>query len=1027
MAKEGVTDSCHHYDAKPEQPSSAEQGIVLAPYFLMRVTGLPITTLDELCFPRTMALIEEILDIEVWLEERRDRLLDMLREHSELLPDTLLQHKCLDLRRAIAGLNGKRARKLLSILAGHLADVLVAETDAWCDRAIRRADLLASGEPTLQEELTSARRALRELLRDNDFQRGLLLSSPTLYTELQHYLSAPPHKVNNRLRRAEAGLLSYLVRMAAKTSPYSTFTSTAFGTWREQDSQDSNDQSPWELSIQDWQRRSVVRLHAGILDGIIRTLAKRQEIRPYLRPTLNTTIRWISNDMGCENGAHGTNGAKSRARGDETTQGIAKIEFFTYSRGDPRSRDQYYERLVRLRLGRIKLAIINEVARHDGLLTYRQLVDKVTIAIDKNGETDTIYEVTAALEYLLDCGALTIGFPIPEHEDDKLRALIDQLRSIPGSWVSTIRARLKDIHTLIEASATAVAPERHQLLTTIHERIVTLSREIGYIQPNAPPEQIERRFRVVLLEDTTFHPQELALNRRSWEQMLSDLCTVQKLAPILALSTIQHMVANNLAGQFFATMPEDALDDVINYYTRFVSPHLTPFIAHLAHTTELPHQLAGIRTQLAKLKELRETLAAQIARCVQEAAVRGDHQVILDAAEMHNFAAHFPDFLQPPHAFAHFGQLFQEDGRNQMVLNLTWPGPGPAFSRFSYLFSRERGEGSHRSGTRLADLVRTYVTELGQRHSAVYAALSETGGSNANVHDSLTPYEIVLPHNVSNRPGSEQLHLRDLQVLYDSQKGQVRFVSQRLGTIVYPLHMGFSTLDCMPNFYRALTQMASHYADINLIALVEARLSPAEKSRLRHYPRLSLGHVVLNRETWKLPQQDLPRWEAGETNFTYFLKVNRWRVTLGLPREGFSRVYSVAETKTAVVDAIIKQLLGVERETSDIARAEQMDSSRLVSTDTMSVGLNQGTLPASGDMSSEVSFVPAYRFSDTVRKPLYINFDNFLLLTLFDTAVKAVPEGQSLTFEEMLPARDHHFLRRAAQSYPTEFIIEVGT
>src|SRR5262249_45936794 len=100
----------------------------------------------------------------------------------------------------------------------------------------------------------------------------------------------------------------------------------------------------------------------------------------------------------------------------------------------------------------------------------------------------------------------------------------------------------------------------------------------------------------------------------------------------------------------------------------------------------------------------------------------------------------------------------------------------------------------------------------------------------------------------------------------------------------------FSLLQMLPPLYQALVTTTTHYPLFDLITLLESQLSFEEKQQPRHYPRIALGHVILNRESWRIPAAMVPQREAQETSFDYFLKMNRWRVANDLPLTGFRRV-----------------------------------------------------------------------------------------------------------------------------------------
>jgi hypothetical protein len=481
------------------------------------------------------------------------------------------------------------------------------------------------------------------------------------------------------------------------------------------------------------------------------------------------------------------------------------------------------------------------------------------------------------------------------------------------------------------------------------------------------------------------------------------LSILQRVAPVLDVETPWHVIMDCLVGE---SGTDPLAEGLLEHHLRFSRDYAYKRAPHM--------QWHLLYSRLAQLMERRQAFTALVAGRVQQAIARGSKALVLDPAEMRQFIQTLPSFLHQRYALAYFGQLFSEQGNHQMVINFTWPGPGTVFSRFSYLLRMGGQAALDATGvdTPFTAMLRDYVTELGQRHNGVYVSISETSDANVNVHGPLTPYDILFPHSASLRPAEKRLMLRDLQVIHDPQTPRMYLYSQRLGAQVYPVHMGFSVTEILPALYQAMVASTSHYPSFNLVALIEAQLPPAQKNAIRRYPRIALGHAVLNRETWKFPRTCIPQQEAGETAFEYFLKVNRWRRAHDLPVEGFRRVFARSEYQVNIQNAHLTRLLEVGRTASLAGEANAV------------IGAEgpQGK----ADATAGVALSDFHELPDAIRKPFYINFHNYLLVMLFNSAVKTMQEDQTLTLEEMLPAREQLLLRRHNEDYATEFVVEVS-
>ncbi|HXR65572.1 MAG TPA: lantibiotic dehydratase [Ktedonobacteraceae bacterium] len=955
-----------------------QQQPLLAPYFLMRVTGLPFSTVQQLQFPRAFSLVDELLQIEDWQNAHEEGLQEALRERLKKIEAKEIQHKGLDLRRALKNQNGQKALALLKTIRPCLPEALSVETGKWCERSIRRAELLAIGETTLQGELRENREMLHRLFRNEDFQHGLLLSSETLYSELQNYLQTPVEKNNNRVRRTEEGLLSYLLRMATKTSPYSTFCGTTLGKWDEQ-----AQPSAW-VSMQNWQQSRISRLVSPLFSTITGMLVTCQELRPYLFVSLNNTLRWLA-----------------REAPEQNNWGHVEILVQEKVKG---RRFDYNERIARFRLNPFTFTLIKILEEAQETWTYQQLqvigithMKHLLISNDQHeqGEEKPVQmqarieqQIARSLDQLITHNMLQLDLRIPTHEDDKLLCLLERLTAIPGEWIAEIRRDLEKLHRLITSYGTVASAEAaHSILGEIRQQVITLCRAIGARQdpPQDPTEQINKLYQMFIVEDLVFPQAQPVLTRQTWEPVLADLQILHDLAPLLDFGIVAKMHMDRWAREALPE-PED-----------FVACHLRFWQDFLSRRSSYGEQ-ERVDPQFVQLRGLQRAFVQRIEDQIHQAQQEQSNLVRLDLKELQHFTRTFPPFLKRPASLAHFGQFFIEDGEPRMVLNGTWTGPGAAFSRFTHPFTAATRDNLSAWGSAFSEQMRAYTAELGQRQQTIYASLAETGDINVNSHGRLTPYEILFPASCSQYDRDQQLSLRDLQASFDNTAQELRVFSQRLNRWITPLHLGFSLVRMMPPLYQALVTTTEHYPKFDLLTLLEAQLTAEEKKRVRYYPRVVLGHIVLNRACWKVPLATIPVREPGETTFDYCVKINRWRTVEGLPITCFRRV--ILDTETPLAAQLSEEATQPATETVvEVSAAESQSEKRKGATGQIEKGL---------------------------RKPFYLDFRNSFLISMFHTALKAFPPGTTITFEEVLPAPEHHLLTREGQNYATECIFELS-
>ncbi|GGS80249.1 hypothetical protein GCM10010156_43740 [Planobispora rosea] len=178
-----------------------------------RVGGLPLSALDALACPDATALAACVVSLTDELSRRAAVLSDLLYE----VIGAAEEHKpvLVAIRRDLHGL---RRPKRIEVLPAALLDRVHEWISLWEQRARARAAL----PEVLAGEARTAWASLRELAAAPAVRHGLAHASPDLSAELEKWLADPG-------RRPRAGtlasLLRYVTRVAAKTSPFSTFTS----------------------------------------------------------------------------------------------------------------------------------------------------------------------------------------------------------------------------------------------------------------------------------------------------------------------------------------------------------------------------------------------------------------------------------------------------------------------------------------------------------------------------------------------------------------------------------------------------------------------------------------------------------------------------------------------------------------------------------------------------------------------------------------------------------------------------------
>lgn len=229
--------------------------------------------------------------------------------------------------------------------------------------------------------------------------------------------------------------------------------------------------------------------------------------------------------------------------------------------------------------------------------------------------------------------------------------------------------------------------------------------------------------------------------------------------------------------------------------------------------------------------------------------------------------------------------------------------------------------------------------------SVVLAECRAAFATNLSLRPAAVPYEIDYPRAESDTAAATRISMAELQVSYNPGHGRV-ILRGPGGAEVRPLALGMLAEHALPP---ALRFMIRVFGEPQTALAPDRQLGhtglPTAADGVRRRPRLEMARIVLARAAWSLHVKLLPLRNKGESDAAQLLRFARWRKQHGIPRRCFVRVL------TPVGNAGQNRLLG------------------------------------------------------KARKPLYLDFSNWLLLTAFERTITHF-EGLDavVVFEEALPA-----------------------
>jgi Lantibiotic dehydratase, N terminus len=817
------------------RPAQALGGYRLETPLVVRVAGLPASALRDLRLKETWELLGTITDLDRELADAADELGQALFDAIADLSESPVKPRVVAVRRAIHQGRVPRKGEWDERTAAALpADVVVA-VERWLallrDRDRCRADLPRS----LADEVERKQEPLRRACADPLFQHALLRASPALYEEIRKWLADDGRRLR---RRTLVGVARYLSRAAAKTSPYSTFTTSAVGGWRVN--------GPAVGFTGNLQVRGVLELDRGVLGRLMRELTGRPALAATLPVRLNP----------------------STLVGDDTLS-------FIGPRPD--------ESIMTLPMSP-SLAECLRVARNEG--ENRTVAELCTLLAAQTGADPAL--LRPFLDRLVEIGLLERRPPVRDQSERPLDELLAWLRSagadsVVGPEVTSLIERLRsDVDQPFAMDATPTAQKAPG------ERVSALATSLGL-----PAAAIERLRRTVSHESSMFPHARVECALPRWRPALDDLDLVRRwLALHDWLLPTRLAIASYVGNRFGqgAWVPFLTLHQAIQQDLLRPDEECDAWLAALRPLLRLstpawPSFLA--RSEVPRLRELHRLRVRSYGFILSGEQESGVVRVDQDA--LARLVDSWPSWVRTPGSIACYVQPYLTGEDLRLAVNLVGSGYGRGRSRWLRLAAQAGADQprTEQPGTEQP----SPEPSRAQGTDPVVAEVSGVFDASVNLRTPLAPYEIDYPFTASDRPAGERIPLSDLTVVHDADTDLLRLRSRRLGVDVLPAHLGMLGDTLMPPAARLLLSAfgPSHLVH-SAIATVYPLGEDAEGGPLRRLPRVEVGRVTLQRARWFVPVAEVPARAAGEDDAGYLLRMVGWLRAHGIPDRCYVRV-----------------------------------------------------------------------------------------------------------------------------------------
>jgi hypothetical protein len=914
--------------------------------FVCRVSGAPADTVDDLRPERTLAVLRQLQDTERRLHAAREDVSQLLFAAIGAAQEKPQRNKLITLKRELYNLKPQPAERMDAALAG-IDPSTVDAVRAFAADVESARGLEGELRQAYEAETPELRRRFRELLRDADFRKGLMVSSRSLYGALDRYAAAAESgDIHGRDEKTERGLLRYYTRMAMKATPFATFCAIIPGTFVGET--EGLPEGGTRFTSDPRVKRSFVRANKFLYGLFFDHLKTRPAFRHALQVERNPTLR-------VENG---------------------RLVFLTAIEGR-----EVFQRLADNEV----LQLIASRFSGGGAPTLGDLIR----ALSSDPEIDaTFEEAEAYLDKLIEIGFLRFHTGIREQDADwdlPFRALLDAIDDDHARQTSALLATLRE---RIEAYTDAGVEERERIIAQVHEQIEQAleSMEIsGRLRKDMP-----------FYEDATSGASaEIALTpgvRHSLSQFEQWVRATARLAwPRSDQATMRHFFED------YYGQNGGAGDGVplLKFYEDFYREH---FKAHVEKEGRMrggaprdPTDTYDVNNPfgLESIKELsaaRQRLTEVFRRAWADAP---DAPTIDVSAEAVDEALQGVETLSGvPRSMGAFGLMVppeEEGGEPVFVLHGAsyTAGYGKYFSRFLYMLPDDVQEDVRRANAALT--------------GELLAEICGDAQFNANLHPPLLRWEISYPTGESGAT-EDQLRSSEILVQADAEDPQnLALVHGPTGRRVIPVDLGFLNPRMRPPLYQLLSRftppvmyappipdspepprekpkldadgVAVQPADVadavyaqdadtvknpladtvgrdadtverapgadtverapgadtverapgadtverapgadtverapgadTVAGPAEAAAKVEEKPPVINYrPRITFGgSVVLARRRWTVPGVLFPQRRPDESAPDFFLRINRWRVENGIPETVYLRMMPLPEAR----------------------------------------------------------------------------------------------------------------------------------
>ncbi len=851
----------------------------LSTQFVARVAGQPSSQLTTICAPGWTYQLQDLQRARSALGQQQKKVEQHLYERIATA-NVEVRASLINLRRDIHNGRLGQVRKVLDM------NSLDHDTRSLIEALLQTAEHAEAAVRTVEESyaiaLKAGQEALLDLANDEDFRKGLLLSSRALHDVV---IRDPLSKSRSKREQIVRGLLRYATRSITKTTPFGAFCTVIAGKVAENASKSSQS---FDL-VGDLTKESFVRINRSLLPAMWDKLSSHHLVRRHLPVALNPSVRIVE----------------------------GHVEWIVEREG--------IESYRRTAVTRTNLYVLDACRTRPGI----SLSELHGLLLEAAGGTSPEQSGDRAWQFL--DSLLSAGILIFDHQvsvsdpawDLKVRDLLSGI-DVPEAQriVSTLGRVRARIDGFVRENSVQRAVTLDELATDVQEAAEALGGPLRATNGLVLYEDCGAKAEVVM------NPNLMDAGRQRTVAALLDVL-IRLSAQNDQMETM-HAVFMQCYGAETRQVPliqfyEDSFRVHYKDHFRFEK---NPELAMRENYDHLnPLGLRSIAQRAAVRRRLIEIIAAKI----QASPTDQTAQICLNELDEALQLAE-PQVLPP--SFAMFVQ-FQSDGRDHANDLMVWPearayvGMGKYYSRFL-----------HALPDGFLDQTRAEANaELRVR----FAELSDDANFNPNLHPPILRGVIAYPTRPITTEASQVYQCTDLVVETDGERA-LRLIHRPTGDTIVPVDLGFLNPQMRPALYRLLTVFQPFGVAalpiepvITAVTVQKSKLSedvrvdgePDIGTRWRaiRTPRVCVNDfVVVARARWTIAVEDVPKPSPTHSLASYLLLLQRWRDYIGLPERVFVQ-YRPNQRHTKTSDQVSTKTRSQPRKrgSSDLYKPQYVD------------------------------------------------------------------------------------------------------